>query len=441
MREFREYDEVEEPEKKRKRMTHEEREEFLEKHRMMSEEERASFIRELIEETKVDFHPEDFEEFASVLDYKQLEKIQSIRKWLAEHLRDSDVEIKVRENEPKGPHKILHSIEDLNQSIHDDSEVRTWGKFDREYRNATAFIKLRELKESGKTHSMTLTEIADEIGADKQKVSVWQRRIHVPRLIVRYEGHPKDRLNSQITIRGFSDIIDMIQENPHTQESPDFSERLVQSWVFIQYKRFLASGKKSEFTYGELSDIFGVNPHRLHIWNKRNEIPILVNSLIIQEVARRQYQDSFEPLSERHRIDYKDVYAEFAKVRERGYRSTEKLSKTIEQLYRGVEEPPRMIFAELSHYHQTGPRWLREVAQQIELYQVQIEDNLNYSLRDRLGERETFRIGVVNHTLYIWRKETDPFTWLNLFSNELFYFSAKDKKDIHRNALAHLNLG
>ena len=417
--------------------------EWNEEHELLESHNRESESAELSDK---DWLHSEFSEFSDLLTPKNLERILDVHQWFLENRIPSNGSSHIAiEATPFGKNRIttgiIDSIESLKQAIQVDPEVRKWSKFKRECGNAVAFIKMRKMIESGEAESMTLEEIANKIGADKQKVSVWKRGVHTPRLIARFEGNPRANLRACIQISDFSDILSLVRQNPHVKESKHFPEWLVHSWIFIEYRKLVSSGVRSNFTYGELSRVFGVHPRRLWAWTNSNEVPVFVNQLVIQEVARRVNEDGRSLQSENHRICYENVYEAFSSFRRKEKRNIEPLSRAIERIYRPSENRCPVVFAELFPFHQTGPRWLKQVASYIKSNQSQIEMSLNTSLQDELSAYETLRIGIVANTLYIWRKDTKPFTWINLLSDELFYFSAKGKKDLIHHARAHLNLG
>ncbi len=325
---------------------------------------------------------------------------------------------------------ILRSKDDLDEAIEANPGIRDFKNFAKTYHDALAYIRLRIMLESEATGALTQNEIAEMLGTRQTRVSKWMLGQATPRIIRSIEGHPRSETDFVPAIESFSDVIGLIKRIPHIIDSKRFSERLLQSWLYHEFKRQDKNGNLAEYSNKKLSRIFGVSERAIWCWRTSKTRPILDNMLSTQERARRKHEASLQSKARELRIDPSLVYESFRGLMKSKDRTIQSIAESIRELIERAEPSTRVFFAELRPYHQSGPNWLHAIADDIAAQEGKIEILLNESLREVIGPDEQLQISVVGRTLYVWCHRTNQLNWANLYSDELFYFDMKYKREL-----------
>ena len=335
---------------------------------------------------------------------------------------------------------ILRSKDDLDEAIEANPNIREFKDFAKNYHDALAYIRLRIMLESEATGALTQNEIAKILGTRQTRVSKWMLGQATPRIIRSIEGHPWSETDFAPAIESFSDVIRLIKTNLHIIDSKRFSERLLQSWLYHEFKRQDKNGKLAEHSNKKLSRIFGVSVRTIWCWRTSKTRPILDNLLSTQERARRKHEAGLQSKARELRIDPSLVYESFRGLKKSKDRTLQSIAESIRELIGRAEPSTRVYFAELRPYHQSGPNWLHAIADDIAAKEGKVEILLNELMIEAIGPDERLQIGVVGRTLYVWRHKTSQLNWANLYSDELFYFDLEYKRKLVKRTRSALGI-
>jgi len=382
-------------------------------------------------------------DFAGLLNDKQIKRIHevhAISSFVDPKYENSQYSAESDSTIDESRRNILRSKEDLDEAIEANPGIREFKDFAKTYHDALAYIRLRIMLESEATGALTQNEIAEILGTRQTRVSKWMLGQATPRIIRSIEGHPRFETDFAPAIESFSDVIGLIKHIPHIIDSKRFSERLLQSWLYHEFKQQDKNGNLAEYSNKELSRIFGVSKRAIWCWRTSKTRPILDNMLSTQERARRKHEASLQSKARELRIDPSLVYESFRGLKKSKDRTLQSIAESIRELIERAEPSTRVFFAELRPYHQSGPNWLNAIADDIAAQEGKIEILLNESLREVIGPDERLQIGVVGRTLYVWCHRTNQLNWANLYSDELFYFDMKYKRELVKRMRSALSI-
>jgi hypothetical protein len=232
----------------------------------------------------------------------------------------------------------------------------------------------------------------------------------------------------------------LLDRNPYFCDYPNVNELYCQAQAYIVVKALQARNDLPPYTQAETADRLHIATATLVNWLHDHTQPELINSLTAHEITCRHAEAQLPHEARDHRLDPTTIYDAFRTLRDHPATPHE-LATSIATLYRTTDHPPAVLFADFKPYHESGPRWMRTLADTIEDHRPEIERLVNQTLGFSQDTSTSLRLGVVDHTLFIWQRNTQPDNWLNLYAREYFYFREPYvKPDLVEEAKNHLNL-
>lgn len=236
-------------------------------------------------------------------------------------------------------------------------------------------------------------------------------------------NHEIDASEPRIEIETIAALNILIDRHPYVKERHDFEQQQRNAEWYIVIKNLQKAEQLNHMSIREISQRTGINVGTLSDWLRDKFEPKIIRTLKIHEATRRRWEASLSIEAKQRCIDPSKVYYHL-----RFLRGSNKeiiisdFSAALEKLYSSISNQPKVVFAKLSPYHRTGPRWLREISKRIELHQKAIEQELNEGLGFSQKPLYKLQISIANHSLYFWRRNTNSENWLNVLDSELFFF-------------------
>jgi hypothetical protein len=234
----------------------------------------------------------------------------------------------------------------------------------------------------------------------------------------------------------------LLDRHPYLCDRPNFGEQYRKAEWYVTLKTLQANNGLASLSREELARRMQVHEITVHNWLYDHNRPRLVTNLVIHENARRAYETRLPSEARNHRLDPALVYSMCKTLKD--YPETpgaETIASALESVLRSSANSSRVIFAEFRPYHNHGPSWIGETADLMAAHRPEIQRQLNLRLGLPDNASPGTRLAVVNQTLYIWRRDTNPDQPLNYYANEAFSFrDATTKQQIMHDALTHLNL-
>ncbi len=169
-----------------------------------------------------------------------------------------------------------------------------------------------------------------------------------------------------------------------------------------------------------------IDPAVIRYWHHNQHTPRLLYSLHTHEQARCQHEATLAPEHKHYRIDPSFIYESIRHLKDRPH-TPKTLANAIKTIYLKVEFK-RFLIADFKPYHESGPRWTRIIAKSIQKHKKEVENLLNQHISLDHLPHTRLRIGIHNHTLYLYHHRTNPDDWLTLLKQEYFYFDTTDTK-------------
>lgn len=337
----------------------------------------------------------------------------------------------------------LDKLETLREKLDQHPDLKRIDDFEEHYRRATIYFHVKDLKDQNEPESIpykTLEELSQEIGIHTWTLRRWERNDTQPWLLhrINQREHSEDgKIEQHWHINSFEEFQSLLNRHPHLEERSTFTEQYHRIQQYYKFQALHKQGKLENTTTSSLAHRFGITWDTADLWRHEKSRPNLINVLMRHELARVQYESTFHLEAFYHLILPEEVYNAFKHLRTHNHPPIPEIATILEHIYRTNIENNPLLFFELTHYHEYGPKWLKHISKTIEKHQQELEAYLNQHAKPQ----ETIRIGVVENNVYIWVRNTSPDNWLNLHRHEHFHFhTTQDKAKLIDTAHKHLAL-
>ena len=233
-------------------------------------------------------------------------------------------------------------------------------------------------------------------------------------------------------------IDEMLDRHPYLRDRPSFEKHYHDLQWYIVLKDAQLHNDLPNTSIHNLAQTIGISHTVTNYWLSNKRAPRLLESLITHE-RERCYHDAKLPREHhQYRINPTTVYETIRPLKTQPH-TPEHLATAITALYHKVDATPFLV-ADLKPYHESGPRWTRTIAKSLEHHREEVENILSKNINLTHQPHTRIRIGIFDHTLYLYHHRTDPEAWLTRLRYEHFYFDTTDIKSLLINdTKRHLN--
>ncbi|RDE16223.1 MAG: hypothetical protein C4K48_02255, partial [Candidatus Thorarchaeota archaeon] len=350
---------------------------------------------------------------------------------------------------------IPPTFENFKHALKERPELKTRKDYRKGLRLAEVYYKVKDMLAredfSHMSQRAMLRHLSMKYGVPPTSLKNWVVRGTLPRLI---EAIARDELKKSEAMSGkpsaaktrkkrpsmpqtYENFLGMLERHPYLREIEGFEEKVRD---VREYFRLIELQKKNpHLSNSELARRVDANFDTARIWLSGNR-PSLIGIVLTNEYMRVRFENGFLPEFHTRLVDSSVVYRTLKPLESKNEQTVENIAKHLMLLYRDYWNKEKVIVVPLRPYNEIrGPRWLLDLSRNIKRNRSAIEKILCVQMRFGI-ERQYLRLGLVSDLLYFWRDETSPFDYLELFSQELFFFSDKYRTTLIDTALKHLGL-
>lgn len=216
-----------------------------------------------------------------------------------------------------------------------------------------------------------------------------------------------------------------LAKHAYLQERHTFEKGYRLALWYLTFQNQLQEKKIIGYSSMQLDRATGISYGTIKGWIEGDHTPLLIRSLEAHDAALKRHLTKFSLEVHQHRVNPVIIYYAFQHFDRRRIQANELIQCIIQLLQeRGSE---KVLFLELFPYNQYGPQWLRKISAEIKNHISTIERVINDLVLNR-REKTKIHMGMINDTLYIWLRNTDPDLWLNIDKDELYYFKTPEAK-------------
>lgn len=325
--------------------------------------------------------------------------------------------------------ETIDSLETLNEKLEQHPDLKEIEDFDEHYRRATIYFHVKALHKQNEPEFIpykTLEELSQKTGIHTWTLRRWERHDTQPWLLHRIIQREHGKIEQTWHINSFEDFQSLLNRHPHLEERPTFTEQYHRVQQYYKFQTLRQHGHLNDYpSISAIARKLGVPRDSIDLWRQNKSRPELINVVLRLELARIKYETNLHLEAFYHRIPPEQVYNAFKHLCTNKHPTPQDLATALGHLRHSTNLKSPLHFFELTSYHEYGPKWLRNIATAIEQNQKAIEHHLNHQAKPH----ETTRIGVTNNHVYLWKRDTSPDNWLNLYHHEHFYFSEQQDKD------------
>ena len=375
------------------------------------------------------------------------------------HSREADsslLDSKSREKSLLSLQKFIPpTFENFKHALKERPELKTRKDYRKGLRLAEVYYKVKDVLAredfSHMSQRAMLRDLSMKYNVPPTSLKNWIVRGALPRLI---EAIARDELKKSEAISGtqraakkrkkrpsmpqtYERFFKLLERHPYLREIEGFEEKLRE---VREYFRLIDLQKEyPHLSNSELARRVDVNFDTARIWLSGNK-PVLIGIVLTNEYMRARFENRFRQEFHTRLVDSSIVYATLKPLKSKNRHTVENIVRHLMLLCRGYWNKERVIVVPLRPYNEIrGPRWLLDISKKIERNRLAIEKKLCAQMGFGI-ERLCLRLGLVADLLYIWRDEPSPFDYLELFSNELFFFSEEYRTTLIDTAMTHLGL-
>ncbi len=418
MREFREIDDVEDKLRISDRVTHEEAREYMKK------------FNKSIEESKVE---------NDEVSKREIQEYDAIEEELGfpEMIDSSE-----RQKYPAtlDEYKVLLS---RHQNI---MESTTFVKDDY---NARAYFKMKRILNTDEISHLSnraqYRYLSQQFFVKAGTIKAWFMQKKIPRNIswlgrLEFRRLNPDAVTDTSQMRreyiptSLKQYSSLLNRHPYVTDHPEFEKRDRYAKAYFEMNDI----KRNGMTFTGICERFQVPDGAMMAWFYKKSVPEILQQLASNELHRIRHEQQIPSEATSHRIDSSITYEILKPYRNYEILNPSILCASILEFYDRMPENERVLFVEMMPYNRKlGPRWFLDVSNAIKENLTEIEQTLNNHIPDDV---DNIRLGLVNNTLYIWKRQRNPLTYLTLLSDECFYFNPDTRKSLLEEARNHLKL-
>ncbi|MCK5302464.1 MAG: hypothetical protein KAJ96_04915, partial [Candidatus Thorarchaeota archaeon] len=338
--------------------------------------------------------------------------------------------------------------------LEEHPETRQHRGFQKSYDQILAFYKMKQVAESGELdylhNQVKWKRLSQRFEVSEYTIKSWFTGQHIPRLIHLLTHLKRKQLSEEIadhragriqssekaSIESLKGIEELLARHPHLRNQKGFDEKYIRVLLFYEMKMIMNA--EPGVRVSEISRKLNLPYNTVRNWIINRTRPQLMTQLLNNEQMRLRHEARLNPKALLNRIDPSLVHDVVRPLGESRQPSIEVAAETLQQLFSESQRSGRVMFLEMQHYNRGGPKWLNRAAQYIKEHLEQIEPLLNSQLA--ADGSITIRLGFVNNKLYMWKRDANPYSYLNMFADELFYFNEADWTQLIVESQAHLGL-
>jgi len=362
--------------------------------------------------------------------------------------------------------KLREKIEDKEQEIKyaisiDELVPATWDEFEKDLRKHSKLLKRTNLEkeiELVKIYYHTKDEVESTVFYNMSKRSVWKylakkyktspsnlkrwfSQGEYPRLIhavvdartkAAGTSPKKKRISSKLRIPDTLDeFMSLLLRHPYLRDIDGFEEQLRAVEEYYRIRELALRFPGASYSY--LAKQVNIKMHTARAWAAGRSKPNLLKRLLKNERLRRRMETKFS--SSLHAlVDPSIVFNTMQSMKTKNRQTLKNIVDVLEKLTTSYQG--KITIVRLKPYNERhGPRWLLDIANKIERNRKKIERILNERF-----ENTEIRVGLIDNNLYLWKYNPSQWNYLEMFSQERFYFKKKVQKQLVRSAREMLGL-
>lgn len=347
---------------------------------------------------------------------------------------------------------IPPTFEDFKHALKERPELKTRKDYKKALRLAEVYYKVKEeLAREDFSHMSQramLRHLSMKYNVPPTSLKNWVVGGALPRLIdaiAREELKKSDAMSDGQSAakkkrpsmpRTYEDFLGMLERHPYLREIEGFEEKVRD---VHEYFRLIELQKKNpHLSKSELARRVVVDFDTARSWLGGRK-PDLLGIVLTNEQMRIQCESQLAPEAIMRTIETSSVYESFKHLKLKENQTIEKIAETLVTLYMNQKIRRRVTMISLQPYNRNrGPRWTLKIASMISENRERIENMLNNAILS--DSTQCLRLGLVRGVLYIWSSASNQFDYLELYSDELFFFSKEFRKYLTNTAMKHLGL-
>jgi len=331
-------------------------------------------------------------------------------------------------------------------------QIREYSSFEKDDQQARAYYGIKEVLRNGELSQLSARAqwkvLSERFSVEWSTIKPWFTKGIFPRSIHRLGTLERSRLRTELGIESpeqlrrqyipsnLEEYEELLRIHPYAKEHPDIENRDRYAKAYFEVMAYKEANPDT--TLGKLSKTFDIPKGAALSWIYKNASPCIFQQLASYERYRIEFESVFSQEGKVHHIIPTTVYETLKPLKDIEDVSPTNMAESLGKFCEMIPEDQQMVFAHLKPYHrQIDPRWLIEVGKTIEENLTDVEQALNERQSD---DSVRYKLGVVERTLYIWKRKIEPFGYLELFKDECFYFNKKDERELVGTARKHLNL-
>jgi hypothetical protein len=234
-------------------------------------------------------------------------------------------------------------------------------------------------------------------------------------------------------------FLTLLARHSYLGELADFDLMLRHVQAYYEYKE-ADSGTKS--TYAELARKYRINASAIQRWGSTSLTPKLIGLVLKAEELRLAFFSSFSVGFQNSAIDFQTIYETFSEFRQKDEITPGKVAQALWKIIENQSDFEVLILPIHPYRNKRGsayswqPKWLSKIRRLLEDNRVSIEQLLNDKYNS--GPNSTYRIALVKERLYIWKRDVTQSSHFNLLSEEMFYISQNELKNLISQTCANL---
>ena len=319
-------------------------------------------------------------------------------------------------------------------------DIRGWKSYGKFYSQAQKYYRIKAMLDSGNLGHLPARKkwiyLSKKFSTPVGTVKGWFTEPQLPRLVSevmrrerKKQGITKKKKKSASSVptpRTYQDFKRLLERHPYLRDRKGF-KRMLQH--VVEYYRLMELRVKYPNAANlKLAKMVDVATDTARRWLSGSTRPTLITQLIKNERIRIEHESTLSLDALERRVDPSVIYDILKPLSTTKEISLSQLTKALAELCY-ANRKHSFFFAELRPYNGNhGPRWQLRMSKVIAKNRERLQSMVNHELGLDENPNIGLRLGIVKDTLYFWLHETSKFDYLNIFSDEKFYFKPRDKQ-------------
>jgi hypothetical protein len=381
--------------------------------------------------------------------YREFDKTYQSKVLGTHYSSDTESSTKREHNEIQHQKDHPSTLEEYETLLRINPKVREYKNFETDDNRARIYYRIKEiLTTDDLSHLSDRAKwrlFEEQFSVRRGTIKAWFGQNKTPTGIHSVWLLERGRLRDNNVTRKINEIrtlykpnsleeyLSLLERHQNVTEHSDFETRDRYARAYFEIKAMRAANPTTSFT--KLSELFDIPRGALVPWFN-HQIPDIFHQLASNErlLRKRESNQQFETKS--HLVEPFELYEVLGSLKQHESLEPLTLATTLGKFLPSEDE--KLALVEFRPYNKyKHPQWLRQVEKSVEDNLKEIEQVINDKFsKDSLK----YRLGFVNRTLYIWKREGSLYDFLNLFDGECFYFDEHDRKSLIGAAHKNLNL-